>query len=374
VPTHIQITLFCPGALAGQFDQAMSLLEPSERAWVSRLLKRATERPALRPAAAPERAPESPMLSLESPDEQWLRDAFRLPTGSSVGAYDAWIDSSEPQGWMVRLVNLHLGLDHLVLQPPEQLELDPDEATTLLAASQDWLSGEPVRLNAIHPTLWQLTEVEPEKTRFTDMHGAGSRRASGRNIDAWLPRGPASRGWRRLANELQMMWHKHPINTRRIDRGLPVVNGLWFEGRATPLPARPFGTIVSSDPVLKGLARASGAEVIDERSPARIAESIRRTEDSGSGSSTWLIDSGFGRWADTPEGLPVDSDWARHWADLTRWLIELDSHLKIGRGRALLWVLAGDLSAITLDIGAHDSLRFWRTRAPGTFFEHGGGG
>jgi hypothetical protein len=370
VPTHIQITLFCPGALAGPFDQAMSLLGPSERAWVSRLLKRSTPRVSSPLSISTGRRSEPAPIALESPDELWLRQAFGLAPEASVGAYEAFSGATGPERWIARLVNFHVGLDHLVLQPPEQLNLDPEDAATLLAASQHWLSSEPVRIDAIDPALWQLTELEPEKTRFTDMQGASSRRASGRNIDAWLPRGPASRGWRRLANELQMMWHSHPVNARRIERGLPAINGLWFEGRATPLHHRAFDTIVSNDPALKGLARACGATLIDERNPARIADSIRRAEEAASDPATWLIDPGFGRWTHDRDGQPVDSDWARHWADLTGWLIELDSHLRVGRGRALRWVLAGDHSALTLDIGARDLLRFWRNRTPGALFEH----
>lgn len=45
-----------------------------------------------------------------------------------------------------------------------------------------------------------------------------------------LPRGEGGKLWNRWQNEIQMLLHDHAINRAREERGLPLVNGMWFWG------------------------------------------------------------------------------------------------------------------------------------------------
>ncbi|MDR2112419.1 MAG: hypothetical protein LBQ62_04860, partial [Candidatus Accumulibacter sp.] len=65
----------------------------------------------------------------------------------------------------------------------------------------------------------------------------------------------------KLLNEIQTFLHAHPVNRRREDNGLPLVNSLWLWGAGTP--PRPsvtadFDSAWSDDPLTVGLARAAG--------------------------------------------------------------------------------------------------------------------
>jgi hypothetical protein len=271
--------------------------------------------------------------------------------------------STHPR-WIIRLASLHVGLDHLVLLPAASLELTAAESEALLSAARDWLAEEPVGLEPISPELWQLTELEPDTTRFDQLRGASSRQATGRNIDAWLPRGPSARTWRRLANELQMLWHEHPVNLERQTRGLPVVNGLWFEGRILAPRALPFDGIVSQDAALLGLGRAAGARVIR---PAGLSEVLTMVEGSTALSNgRWLIDPGCWQ-AQSGDADPMA--WREAWRAFSEWLVEFDTGVRPGRGRALRWLLTGNRQIVELEMSPRGRLCFWRRQALHRWFE-----
>jgi hypothetical protein len=57
-------------------------------------------------------------------------------------------------------------------------------------------------------------------------------------LDA-MPQGAAALAYRKLQNEVQMLWHAHPANAEREARGLASINGFWPWGgsSAAQLPA-----------------------------------------------------------------------------------------------------------------------------------------
>jgi hypothetical protein len=54
--------------------------------------------------------------------------------------------------------------------------------------------------------------------------------ACGHNIDIWLPKGEGERAWRKLLNELQMLWHTRAVNDAREARGAHRINSAWLWG------------------------------------------------------------------------------------------------------------------------------------------------
>ena len=55
----------------------------------------------------------------------------------------------------------------------------------------------------------------------------------GHNIDVWLPRGAGERDWRKMQNELQMLWHTNSLNEKREAEGKPRINTVWLWGGAS---------------------------------------------------------------------------------------------------------------------------------------------
>lgn len=201
-------------------------------------------------------------LPRDSGLELWIRQVFRLGLQAGVEACAALTHGAKPGSLVVRPVHLHAARDHLVLWPPEALAVSDKEASALFDAASAWLKDEPIGLRQLSPILWELSESDPSSTRFQTLVAASSTRARGRNIDLWLPRGPSARTWRRLMNEVQMLWHTHPVNERRASLGQHPVNALWLEG-SVPLAAhQAFDVVASTNPVLMGVADFSGAQLV----------------------------------------------------------------------------------------------------------------
>jgi hypothetical protein len=51
-------------------------------------------------------------------------------------------------------------------------------------------------------------------------------------LSDWWPQEDSLREWRRLLNEIQMVWHEHPVNIARAERGEVPINSLWLFGGA----------------------------------------------------------------------------------------------------------------------------------------------
>jgi hypothetical protein len=52
------------------------------------------------------------------------------------------------------------------------------------------------------------------------------------DVTDFVPRGKEALPLRRLQNEVQMLWHSHPVNAAREARRLPLVNSFWLWGAA----------------------------------------------------------------------------------------------------------------------------------------------
>jgi len=102
--------------------------------------------------------------------------------------------------------------------------------------------------------------------------------AHGRNIDWWMPRDTSEEGvakrWRKLQNEIQMLWHIDSVNEEREQRGMPSINSLWISGIGklndvqVPSIVQESQRLVGQHPILSGLARLLGIpqeEQLDEK-------------------------------------------------------------------------------------------------------------
>ena len=141
--------------------------------------------------------------------------------------------------WLAELVHLALGTDQAALLDPALMDLRPEESEALLATAQTLFQGTGFTAQALTPARWRLRL--PAGLRPAT---ASPLAVAGQRLQAWWSQDAAMRPWRRLLNEIQMVWHEHPVNEARAARGAPPVNGLWLYGggkpwkRAEPAPAR----------------------------------------------------------------------------------------------------------------------------------------
>ncbi|MGF6753855.1 regulator [Paraburkholderia sp. GAS42] len=309
------------------------------------------------------------------PHERWVARQFGAVSSTQPAADEAPLapymlraDGGEPghATWAcIEPVHVRIAHDHLVLIDPEALDLQDDEAATLLAVARPLIEELGVRIEAPRPTRWYLSS-----DRFGSLAGASPLRASGRNIEIWLPHvahtGERSRAWMKLQNEVQMAWFEHPVNEAREARGLPAVNSIWFHAQGAAQPVKsPFARVMSNAAATRGLALTAGVEAsAPPASFAGFAELAAVAANAPEAVTLVEID---------PFSSPyIEQDWAR-WNDAfaaleADWLAPALEALQSGRLGELGLTLCGDTGSVTLTITRGDLRKFWRRRVFASLF------
>lgn len=140
----------------------------------------------------------------------------------------------EGHWFVLQPAHFHIARDHLVLTDLRQLVLDERESRTLFDAVTTLFDELGHELRYGDARRWFLRADDWQALRTTTPDAA-----TGHNVDIWLPSGEHARAWRKLHNEVQMLWHLQALNDEREMRGLRRVNGLWLWGGASAaqLPA-----------------------------------------------------------------------------------------------------------------------------------------
>ena len=175
---------------------------------------------------------------------------------------DAWLSyqidtGTVAPGPLLRADPVHLRADqqHLMLFDAAHLHITSEEAQALVAAFNQLYAADGLRLEMPTPLRWYLHLPRQPELRTSPLA-----RAVGHDIDPCLPTGHDAREWRRLINEVQMLFHDHPVNRAREARGQPLINSVWLWGGGRPLTAvsHDWQGIWTSESTLQGLAHLNG--------------------------------------------------------------------------------------------------------------------
>ena len=234
-------------------------------------------------------------------------------------------------GWWLRADPVHLAADRdqLVLLPGELLQAERRETDALAQAFNDLYGAEGWRL--------EMADVLRGYLRAPKSFDAVTRDPgpiAGMPVLESMPGGPDGMALRRLMNEVQMLFHTHPVNQAREEAGRPLINSLWLWGGGA-LPAftgRAPAQIAGPSPLLRGLALWAGRE------PAAAAHAA----DLGRDSLVAL---------ETADLEMLEQDW----------LAPLFAQLKYGKIDSLTLQLGG---VGGFAVTPADARRFWRRRRP----------
>ncbi len=225
-PTHLLIPLASSSA-PGAREALRTLRLPQ----LTRLLHR------LQPGPIETLDEDSP----EPPHERALARALGLDAGPGCTPWAACElhqrgDDPGLQAWAwVTPCHWQVGMDHVVMQAPNELQLHDGHARTLLAAIEPFFREDGMTLRADRTGRWLACgEV------FRGLATASLERVSGQDIGPWMPKSPQARPLRRLQSEMQMLLYTHPVNEARAAQGLAPVNSFWISGAGalpSPLPA-----------------------------------------------------------------------------------------------------------------------------------------
>ena len=158
-------------------------------------------------------------------------------------------------------VHFHATRDHLILMAQSQIDLTANESAKLLQVALPFIEedfGGKVIFQGQRDWFIPAGPFASLATHSIDQ-------AHGRNIDWWMPRDTNELGiaklWRKLQNEIQMLWHIDPVNAEREQRGLPSINSLWISGigKLADVQVPEFlsnaSRIYGDHPLLTGLAK-----------------------------------------------------------------------------------------------------------------------
>lgn len=149
-------------------------------------------------------------------------------------------------------VCLHPDRTEAILIAHDELALDVAEADALQESIRPLLDEWSVSLIKTAPHHWYARLPAPNLLTTTALI-----EAKGLGISRLMPAGKDQIKWHGLMNEVQMLWHTHPVNIEREQRGCLQASSVWMWGCGS-LPEASnvkFTHIYSDDLVAAGLAR-----------------------------------------------------------------------------------------------------------------------
>jgi hypothetical protein len=252
-----------------------------------------------------------------------------------------WLaDTGQPAAsWLMRADPVHLRADQSCLRlfDSHSFTITREEADALVAAFNDYFRETGWELAAPQPQRWYLSLPQPPSLLTLSPD-----RVAGLDIDPCLPRGADAARWHALLNEIQMLFHTHPVNAAREQRGAPPINSIWpWGGGLLPGQLQPRVTRLLADhPLATGLA--SHAAIPCNEMPAAVGELLARPGDG----CTLLVDDRL--------------EWPMHYGDIEAWLEALQA-LEADWFIPLLAALRGGVLA-SLEIHPCNGLGFYVTR------------
>jgi len=158
-------------------------------------------------------------------------------------------------------VHLHATRDHLILMGQNQIDLTQTESAALLQTALPFIEEDFQSPIVYKGQNYWFIPAGP----FASLESYSVDQAHGRNIDWWMPRDTNEDGiakrWRKLQNEIQMLWHIDSVNEEREQRGIPTINSLWISGIGklndvkAPRVIQESKHLYGSHPLLAGLAK-----------------------------------------------------------------------------------------------------------------------
>ncbi|MGK5078855.1 hypothetical protein [Janthinobacterium sp. HLX7-2] len=189
------------------------------------------------------------------PHEAWLAHALGLAPAPNGEAAQAAFAVQAMRGYglepapgaryfLLHPAHLAIARSHVSLEDLRQLNLSEADGRTLFETARPYFDeiGQPLSYG--DAGTWFM-----RADAWSDLQCASPDGATTQDLSVWMPEGEHARAARRLQNEVQMLWHEHPVNAAREERGLKAINSFWIWGAsvATVEPARCAASLQTKD-------------------------------------------------------------------------------------------------------------------------------
>ncbi len=166
------------------------------------------------------------------PHESWLASRFKLvadgqPAFAAAAMRGFGLDPGAEPWFIVNPAHFAIARSHLSLSDPRQLRLSDAHGRVLFDTAKPYFDelGHTLVFGDAHTWFMRAGDWQSLQTASPDI-------AIDLNLTDWLPSGPAEVDYRRLQNEVQMLWFSHPANAERVATGHAAVNAFWIWGCA----------------------------------------------------------------------------------------------------------------------------------------------
>jgi hypothetical protein len=178
------------------------------------------------------------------PHELWLAQALGLDDGMAAAAMHGFgLDASEGSWFIVNPAHIQIARTQLMMSDMRQLQLSELDARALFDIAKPYFDDVGQTLLYGDATTWFMRADE-----WADLQTSSPDTAAGLNLTDWLPTGERALAYRKLQNEVQMLWFEHPVNQAREARKLSPVNSFWPWSPATGARAQaaaPLATVAA---------------------------------------------------------------------------------------------------------------------------------
>lgn len=170
------------------------------------------------------------------PHEAWLAHALGLAPAANGEAAQAAFAAQAMRGYglvpepgaryfLLHPAHLAIARSHISLEDLRQLRLSEADGRALFDSAAPYFDeiGQPLAYG--DAGTWFM-----RADAWSDLQCASPDAATTQDLSVWMPEGEHARAARRLQNEVQMLWHEHPVNAAREERGLKAINSFWIWG------------------------------------------------------------------------------------------------------------------------------------------------
>ncbi|AGF48307.1 hypothetical protein CONE_0533 [Candidatus Kinetoplastibacterium oncopeltii TCC290E] len=162
---------------------------------------------------------------------------------SGLGPFLAKTEPNDPYPvWLLELIHLDVGINGATISNPKIEKLDSRESISLLESILPIIRKSEFKIEFISPERWRL--FPPYNI---DIESFSPKSITGKNINNFLDYKPKLSNWRKLLNEIQIMWNKHDVNINRLNNGLDTINSLWLYGGAMSWNFKKYEGIILDD-------------------------------------------------------------------------------------------------------------------------------
>ena len=196
------------------------------------------------------------------PHETWLAKALAL----SANGYPAFatpamrgfgLDPGQDSWFILNPAHVDIARSHLSITDTRQLRIGEVDSKALFDTAKPYFDEIGKTLLYGDASTWFMRAND-----WDSLLTASPDAAVGMNLTDWLPAGPASSDFRKLQNEIQMLWFEHDANVAREARGMVAINSFWVWGLAGPaarIPATPVFATAGAPSWLAAMATSPAA-------------------------------------------------------------------------------------------------------------------